>query len=123
MLAYVLLRLARIYGDDSLERAAVETLTLVRDSMARIPSAFGWALVALDLYLAPPREVAIVGDAGAPVARAAVARWEPRTVYAFGPADDVPLLEGKELVDGGPAVYVCERFVCRAPVTDPASLT
>ena len=44
--------------------------------------------------------------------------FDPNVVVAFGPADDVPLLEGKDLVDGKPAVYVCERFACRAPVTD-----
>jgi hypothetical protein len=43
-------------------------------------------------------------------------------VVAVGPSDDVPLLAGKGLVDGKPAVYACERFVCRAPVTDPAML-
>jgi hypothetical protein len=122
MLAFVLLRLARIHGDDELERQAVSVLRLVHATMSRVPSAFGWALCALDLHLSPPRELAIVGGPGSEVARAALAPFDPNAVVAFGPAPDVPLLEGKELVDGKPAVYVCERFACRAPVTDPAEL-
>jgi uncharacterized protein YyaL (SSP411 family) len=122
MLAFVLLRLARIWGDDELERSAVGVLRLVRDVIPRAPSAFGWALCALDLHLSPPRELAIVGGPDTAVAQAALRGLDANAVVAFGPADDVPLLAGKTLVDGQPAVYVCERFACRAPVTDPALL-
>jgi uncharacterized protein YyaL (SSP411 family) len=122
MLAFVLLRLARIWGDDELEREAVGALRLVRDLLPRAPTAFGWALCALDFHLSPPRELAIVGGAESDVARAALRGFDPNAVVAFGPADDVPLLEGKDLVDGSPAVYFCERFACRAPVTDPTRL-
>jgi uncharacterized protein YyaL (SSP411 family) len=119
MLAYVLLRLARIWGDDELERRAVGVLRLIRDVIPRAPSAFGWALCALDLHLSPPRELAIVGGPDSDVARAALRGLDANAVVAFGPGDDVPLLAGKTLVDGRPAVYVCERFACRAPVTEP----
>jgi uncharacterized protein YyaL (SSP411 family) len=122
MLAFVLLRLARIWGDDDLERRATGVLRLVRDVIPRAPAAFGWALCALDLHLAPPRELAIVGDPSSEVARAALRGFDPSGVVAFGPADGVPLLAGKTLVDGLPAVYVCERFACRAPVTEAALL-
>ena len=97
-------------------------LRLVRDVIPRAPQGFGWALCALDLYLSPPRELAIVGEPQSEVARAALRGFDPNAVVAFGPAEGVPLLEGKTLVDGKTAVYVCERFACQAPVTDPALL-
>jgi uncharacterized protein YyaL (SSP411 family) len=40
-------------------------------------------------------------------------------VLAFGPAEDIPLLTGRTEVDGRTAVYLCERFACRLPVTEP----
>ena len=122
MLAFHLLRLARLWGDDELEQRAVGVLRLVRDVIPRAPQGFGWALCALDLYLSPPRELAIVGDPRSAVARAALEPFDPNAVVAFGPAEGVPLLDGKTLVDGKTAVYVCERFACQAPVTDPALL-
>ena len=119
MLAFVLLRLARIYGDDELEHQAAGVLRLLHTNLGRIPTAFGWALCALDLYLSPPRELAIIGAPEDEVARAALAPFDPNAVVAFGPGDAVPLLAGKTRVDGKPTLYVCERFVCRKPVTDP----
>jgi uncharacterized protein YyaL (SSP411 family) len=122
MLAWVLLRLARLWGDDDLERRAVSVLRLVEPMLRRAPGAFAWALCALDLMLSPPTEIAVVGPVGSPVARAALTPFQPRAVVAVGPAEEVPLLAGKDLVGGAPAVYVCERFVCRAPATDPSQL-
>jgi len=122
MLAYVLLKLARIYGDDELERRAVGVFRLVHQALSRVPAAFGHALTALDLHFSTPREVAIVGPVDSPVARAALEPFEPNTVVAVGPSDEIPLLAGKGLVDGKPAVYVCERFACQAPLTRAADL-
>ncbi|MGZ4333030.1 MAG: thioredoxin domain-containing protein [Gaiellaceae bacterium] len=117
MLAYVLLRLARIWGDDDLERRGVSVLRLARDRLTGIPTSFGWLLVALHQHLAPHRELAIAGDPGAPVAVRAVGAAAPTDVIAFGPAEGIPLLAGRAEVDGRTAVYVCERFACALPLT------
>jgi uncharacterized protein YyaL (SSP411 family) len=132
MLAYVLLRLGRLYGDAELERHAVSVFRLARPLLERAPAAVGHLLCALDLHFSPPREIAILGPPGDPATRelrrAALAPFEPNTVFAFASgADDpavgrVPLLAGKVLVDGHPAAYLCESFACRAPVTSAEEL-
>ena len=50
------------------------------------------------------------------------ARFRPHIVLAGGEADGVPLLAGREPVDGRAAAYVCEHFTCQRPVTEPAEL-
>ena len=93
-----------------------------RGRSAKTPGAFGWALCALDLHFAPRRELAIIGRPEDELARAALGEWLPNAVVAFGPGEDVPLLEGKTAVDGKPTLYLCERLACSAPVTDLAAL-
>ena len=115
MLAYVLLRLARLWGDAELERRAVGVFRFVALHVAKAPSAFGHALCALDLHFSRPREIAVIGPPDAEVARAALSGFDPNAVVAFGPGGGVPLLEGKDYVDGLPAVYICENFACQAP--------
>jgi uncharacterized protein len=116
--AFVLLRLARIYGDADLERRAVGVFRLARPYLERMPAAVGHLLCALDLHFSPPREVAVVGESEE-LRSAALDGFQPNTVFAFAgePTDAVPLLAGRGLVAGRPAAYVCESFACRAPVT------
>jgi len=123
LLAYELLRLARLWGDDELVGQATGVFRLAHSVLERAPVAAGFLLCALDLHFSSPREIALVGESE-DLRRAVLAGFEPNTVYAFadGPDDAIPLLAGKDLVDGQPAVYVCERFACRAPVTNAADL-
>jgi uncharacterized protein YyaL (SSP411 family) len=123
MLASVLIRLGRIWGDEALVERGAGVLRLLAPAMERVPRSFSWALCALDLHLSPARELAIIGDVQSDVARAALAGFVPDTVVAVGPSEAIPLLKGKGLVDGQPAVYVCEHFACRAPATRPEELT
>jgi uncharacterized protein YyaL (SSP411 family) len=118
MLAFVLLRLGRIWGDDELERLAAGVFRLLAPLLARAPSAFGWTLAALDLYLSPPRELALLASPEDELARAALRDLDPNAVVAFGPDEEIPLLAGKTRLDGKPTLYECERFACRAPVTE-----
>ncbi len=127
--AEVLQRLALLTGEAGYEQAGASALRVVRDLMARAPSGFGHALGALDLYLSAAKEIAIVGDPDDAATRALIdevwRRHLPNAVLAVGNADGataVPLLEGRDPVDGKAAAYVCERFFCQRPVTEPEVL-
>jgi len=126
-MALGLLRLARLTGEAAYEAQARETIALLHPIAARHPQAFAHLLQAVDLMLADDvREVAVLGtgpDADALV-RTVRSAFRPHIVLAGGPdgTDAVPLLAGRHPVDGRAAAYVCERFACQAPVTEPAAL-
>ena len=122
--AFGLQRLALLSGEGRYERHALGVLRLLFPLATRHPQAFGHLLQAADFYLAPVKEVAIVGpEPGAgELLRVVRDGYRPHLVLAAGAGDGVPLLEGREPVDGHAAAYVCEHFVCQAPVTSPEAL-
>ncbi len=122
--AFGLLRLGALSGEGRYERHALGVLRLLVPLATRHPGAFGHLLTAADFYLAPVKEVAIVGPSpgAGELLRVVRGAFRPHLVLAAGDADGVPLLEGRGPVDGHAAAYVCERFVCQTPVTSPDEL-
>jgi len=122
--AFGLLRLALLTGNGAHERAALGVLELLFPIAVRHPQAFGHLLGAADFYLAPVKEVAIVGPepSAGELRRVVRGAYRPHLVLAAGAADRVPLLQGREPVGGHAAAYVCEHFVCQTPVTTPEEL-
>jgi uncharacterized protein YyaL (SSP411 family) len=120
--AYGLLRLAALTGEHEYEHRAVSVLRLLHEVAFQHPQAFAHLLQALDFHLSTVQEVALVGDDVSALERTVRSRFRPHVVLAGGQADGVPLLEGREPVDGRAAAYVCESFACKRPVTDAGEL-
>jgi uncharacterized protein YyaL (SSP411 family) len=120
--AYGLLRLAALSGEHDYARRAESVLRLLWQLAPKHPQAFGHLLQALDFHLTRTREVALVGEDPGELERVVRARFRPHLVLAGGDPDGVPLLAGREPVDGRAAAYVCENFACKLPVTEPAEL-
>jgi uncharacterized protein YyaL (SSP411 family) len=130
--AEALLRLAAYTGDLRYREYAARVLVPLAAAMADTPLGYGHFLCALDDLIGPFYEIALIGapdDEGTRALLAAVhGGYLPRAVLAVAAPGDaaalatVPLLEGRALLDGQPAAYVCQRFVCERPVTTPAEL-
>ncbi|GAA1129454.1 thioredoxin domain-containing protein [Kribbella jejuensis] len=66
---------------------------------------------------------ATAGGAASELVRVAFGNAPWGTAIVAGAADlGVPLMEGRGLVGGQPAAYVCQRFTCKLPVTLPEDL-
>jgi uncharacterized protein len=132
--AEALLRLAAFFGEERYHEYAARVLVPLSAAMADQPSSFSHFLCALDDYLGPMYEIAIVEaspeDSGAiELERVVASHYLPRTVLAVARTPDegsertvVPLLRDRGLVEGRSAAYVCQNFVCRQPVTEPDDL-
>lgn len=124
--ADVLLRIAKLTGDDRYERFAVATLRLAANQIARYPQGFGRALSTLGSHLYNAGELAIVGPAGNELAEVALATYLPTTTVALSSdpdndAAEVPLFEGRGRSDR-PLAFLCKNFVCSRPVTSSVEL-
>jgi uncharacterized protein YyaL (SSP411 family) len=104
----------------------MEIIAPLAAAVERAPLALSGLAAAMELAVEPMREIAIAGDPHSDETRQLVdtvlTRFAPIRVLAWGDDADVPLLRDRPTVDSHAAAYVCEHFVCQAPVTDVASL-
>ena len=129
MAAEALLRLGLLVGNPDYRDEALRIILIMKALLGRQPTGFGRLLCVLDSLLAPSQEIAIVGEFAQAETQALLAQvrshYLPNTVVAAKEpvAESIlPLLEGRGLVEGKAAAYVCENYSCQLPVTDPAAL-
>ena len=132
----VLLRLAVFTGNNDYSAKAAVPLRSLHQTMSQSPGGTGHWLSALDFYVSPPKEIAVIGPRDDPATQALLDtvfhRFLPNKVVMgvetpLIPAvdnseADIPLLAGRGMVGGLPSAYVCQNYACQLPVTDPADL-
>ncbi|HEX5292963.1 MAG TPA: thioredoxin domain-containing protein, partial [Streptosporangiaceae bacterium] len=130
--AGALLGYSALTGSARHREAAEGALGVLPGIAARYPRAAGMGLAVAEAWLSGPAEIAVVGGPDDERTRAlhqtALHAAPPGAVLALGDGNPetssaIPLLEGRGLVDGAPAAYVCRQFTCQAPVTTPGQLT
>ena len=125
MAVMVLAKLAAFTGDARFADAVEQTIAPLQPALAQAPTGFAWWLCALNFELAPPKEIAIVGDDAQPLLDVVFGEYRPNQVVAWKRADAdsaIPLLEGRAMIDDKVTAFVCQNFACQMPVTEAEAL-
>lgn len=130
--AEMLLRLYLLTAEPDYESYALGAMKPLLEVVGQAAPAFGRLLCALDFYVGPANEVALVGDLSGgdmeAMLRAVWRNYVPNKVVAAGQEGDevaartVPLLAQRPQVDGKATAYVCRSYICMAPTTDPEEM-
>ncbi|HSB29069.1 MAG TPA: thioredoxin domain-containing protein [Pyrinomonadaceae bacterium] len=123
--ALVLLRLAILTDNERYRNLSITVLSQIAESAQKYPSGFGYGLSAMDFLLAKPKEIAVVASDKATLNLFIGEVWSdylPNKVVAGNIATDnatpdIVLLQNRSMVDGQTTAYVCQNYVCAAPVT------
>ncbi len=126
-----MLRLTAIFADEPLGKQADQVIRAFSAEVRQQPLASERFLCACEFARLGPVEIAIVGPLSDDATQALVKQvWQtylPNRVLMHRdaqrpPAFKTPLLEGRTLVDGKPAAYVCRDYACKLPVTTAEAL-
>lgn len=130
-----LLRLARITGTTDFEDRASKLARAFSRSVQAVPSAHTQFMIGVDFSVGPSYEIVIAGKSQAPDTKALLHQvrnsFLPNKVLLLRPTDEqnppitkiARFTDAQGSVNGKATAYVCQNFVCEAPVTDSAALS
>jgi len=130
-----LLRLGKLLDQEEYFNKARRLLKTNHLYMEKASQGYLTLLMNVDALIHSPKEIAIVGRKDSEdtksLLKAIHSRFIPNRIIAFldpsSPdaaelAKKIPLLSGRETVDGKATAYVCENFSCQLPATTPEEL-
>ena len=115
-----LLRLGRITNRGDFQVSARKLIAAFQARAGAVPSAMPQMLAAAEFDIAPAREIVVAGDHSDKMLRLLWQNFDPNRVLLYADphiAEFNPAVAHMPADDSTTAVYVCENFTCRHPVT------
>lgn len=135
MATMVLFKLGAYTGDARYVDAGEAAVAPLQPALAQAPTGFAWWLCGLEFELAPPKEIALISPHPQPFSQrekgvgelldVVFGGYRPNQVVAWrqdGVESVIPLLEGRDVMDGKATAYLCQNFACQLPVTEAEAL-
>jgi len=129
------MRLGKLLDKQDLLDKAQRILQANLPYMEKAPQGYLTLLMKADHSIHPPKEIAVVGQKNAEDTRSllkaihtrflpnrVISLLDPGSEKAVELARRIPLLTGREPVEGKATAYVCQNYACQLPVTDPEKL-
>ena len=109
------------------QEAAKKAIRAYGQQISRMPRGFIKSLMVADFFIHGPVELTLVGAPGHPayeqLRQAMNQQFIPYRILAYHDPEGAqgihPFLTGKNMVQGKPALYLCQNCTCQAPITDP----
>lgn len=132
--SHMMARLSFHFDQSDFRKFSIQGLRAYGKAINRFPRAFCKSLQAADFLLGGATEIALVGQSGEKgfeaLRREINSHHIPNRIIATVSPEETnvieespqPFLEGKGLVHGKPAVYICRNFVCQEPITQPGQV-
>ena len=131
-MAFLMLHAYGMQGVDN-QKDALRIFSSYTEHLQQTGLSFGAMLSALHFYLAPTQQIVVVGDPADTEVQAMLdvlrPRFAPHCVVSVATpsmvqshAQYIGLLQGKGLVKGKAAAYVCQNMTCQQPVTNAQNL-
>lgn len=126
--AFALMRLARLSGDESFLYPVEKAFAAFSDEVRQAPAAYVFFLLALDLFLEPPRQIVIAGSGSNKLTHSMFQLvrmyYLPEVALLYRDIDIpeyeaelFPTLSGKAADRHQAVAYICDDKACRPPIS------
>jgi len=120
MCSLLLIRLYHYYGNKNYQEIAEASMDKAGTYINQYPYAHSTALLVQNYLSQGPKEIVLAAETndGALMDIVKQAYLPCKILASSSTKMTLPILEGKKMVNGKPAIYICKNYTCKEPIID-----